>query len=350
MLKTQRTVKMFANNTHFFALEHLKLLRYAHFGAFSQHTRCTIVPLCVYRHIARCQNTRIYLCKNTPNKKKCYPCCNIGRPNSPFELLARRFANEKHPIAAKKLMPNPKKRSDLKVLLLQIRDNKQVREEELVSFGRYSGLAASQFDTLNVFDTPSFPITAADKYDALFVGGASEASVLEPEIYTFVPPSIQLLQHCIERGTPVFASCYGFQLAVLALGGCIIRDNADYEMGTIPINLSAAATHDPVFSGTPSPFMAVSVHRERATSAPAHCTELAFTEKCCHAFKVNDKPFWAFQFHPEVDKQILVERLTVFKDKYTDGDDHLSAVLEAAVETPHSNQLLASFVDRILLA
>lgn len=245
---------------------------------------------------------------------------------------------------------NPKKRSDLKVLLLQIRDNKQVREEELVSFGLYSGLSASQFDTLNVFDTPTFPITAADGYDALFVGGASEASVLEPETYTFVPPSIHLLQHCIAMGTPVFASCYGFQLAVLALGGAIIRDKTDYEMGTIPIELTSATQHDPVFQNTPNPFMAVSVHQERATRAPENCTELAFTDKCCHAFKVNKKPFWAFQFHPEVDKKILVERLTVFKDKYTDGDDHLSAVLDAAVDTPHSNQLLASFVDRVLLA
>ena len=54
------------------------------------------------------------------------------------------------------------------------------------------------------------------------------------------------------------------------------------------------------------------------------------------------------QFHPEVDYATLVERLTVFKAQYTDDDGHLDRVLAAAEETPHSNQLLQNFVDRVL--
>ena len=56
----------------------------------------------------------------------------------------------------------------------------------------------------------------APGYDALLVGGASEASVLEPENYPSVPHCINLLRHCIDVDFPVFASCFGFQLAVLA--------------------------------------------------------------------------------------------------------------------------------------
>jgi GMP synthase (glutamine-hydrolysing) len=50
-----------------------------------------------------------------------------------------------------------------------------------------------------------------------------------------------------------------------------------------------------------------------------------------------------------VSKSILIERLTVFKDKYTDGDDHLQQVLDSAEETPESNGLLKKFVDRVLI-
>jgi GMP synthase (glutamine-hydrolysing) len=242
------------------------------------------------------------------------------------------------------------KRHDLKILLLQIRDQPRVRVEEYESFVAYSGLASDQIDILNVFDTPSFDSDVLQGYDALFVGGASEASVLEPEKYLFVDSSIRLLQFCVQNAIPVFASCFGFQLAILALGGEIIRDKKDFEMGTVAIRKTALAEHDPVFMHTPDQFPVVSVHKERATTLPENCELLAYTDSCQHAFRVKDKPFWAFQFHPELDRATLVERLTIFKAQYTDGDSHLDDVLAATVETPESNGLVRNFVDSVLLA
>ena len=147
----------------------------------------------------------------------------------------------------------------------------------------------------------------------------------------------------------MFASCFGFQLAVIAFGGEIVRDEADFEMGTIPIRLREEAAGDPILRDTRDGFPAVAVHRGRAVAAPEGCVELAYTEACCHVFRVRAKPFWAFQFHPEVDRATLVERLTVFKEHYTDGDEHLQRVLDDACETPESNRLVTQFVDRVLL-
>lgn len=237
----------------------------------------------------------------------------------------------------------------LRILLLQIRDQPRVRQEEHASFIAYSGLQASQLDVLNVFDTPHFDAGVLEDYDALMVGGASEASVLQPETYPFVDPGIRLLQHCMDVNLPVFASCFGFQLAVLALGGRIILDKADFEMGTLPIRTTGLAADDPLFHDVPDGFRAVSVHKERATELPDSCTLLAYTEACPHAFRVSGKPFWAFQFHPELDRATLVERLTIFKSQYTEGDDHLENVLSSTVETPDSNGLVKKFVDRVLL-
>jgi len=235
-----------------------------------------------------------------------------------------------------------------RILLMQIRDQARVREEEYESFLTYSGLESSQLDVLNVFDIPDFGPEVLEGYDALFVGGASEASVLEPHNYPFVMPGVALLRYCIEASVPVFASCFGFQLAVLALGGTIVRDDADYEMGSPPISLTPAAAEDILFRDTPDQFPAISVHMERAPELPENCELLAYTEACPHAFKVHDKPFWAFQFHPEVDRKTLVERLTIYKAKYTDDDGQLDEVLESAQETPESNELLRKFVERVL--
>jgi GMP synthase (glutamine-hydrolysing) len=236
----------------------------------------------------------------------------------------------------------------MKLLLLQIRHLSSVRREEYDSFLRYCRLSEDELDVLNVFDTPTFGPEVIDGYDGLLVGGASEASVLEPETYTAVPCCIELLRHCIHVDLPTFASCFGFQLAVLALGGEIIRDEKDFEMGSIPIYLRAAAKDDLLFHDVPDGFAAVAVHRERAPVCPDGVTELAYTESCSHAFRVNGKRFWAFQFHPEVDRDVLVSRLTAYKAAYTDGDDHLQQVLDNAVETPESNALMGKFVDRVL--
>lgn len=244
----------------------------------------------------------------------------------------------------------PKQRSELKLLLLQIRDGAQVRYEEHQSFASYCRVEPEQIEILNLFDRPDFTPDVADGYDALLVGGASEANVLEPVKYPFVHDAQRLILHAMNRDQPVFASCFGFQLAVLALGGEILHRDQDFEMGTLPISLTPAAADDPLFRDCPNPFMAVSVHRQYAQELPEQCELLALTEQCIHAFKVRDRRFWAFQFHPEVDKRILVERLTYYKTHYTDGDDHLDKVLAAAVETPESNGLMTAFVDRVLLA
>ncbi|MEP5763491.1 MAG: gamma-glutamyl-gamma-aminobutyrate hydrolase family protein [Halieaceae bacterium] len=236
----------------------------------------------------------------------------------------------------------------MRLLLLQIRHVPKVRQEEYDSFLRYCQLQPEELDILNVFDTPAFGPEVLQGYDALLVGGASEASVLEPDNYPAVPYCIELLRHCIDVDFPVFASCFGFQLAVLALGGEIIRDEQDFEMGSLPISLRPAASDDLLFQDVPDGFHAIAVHRERSVDCPPGATELAYTEPCSHAFKVDGRRFWACQFHPEVDKATLIARLTVYKDSYTDGDDHLQEVLSSAVETPESNDLMRKFVERVV--
>lgn len=242
-----------------------------------------------------------------------------------------------------------KNNSLLKILLLQIREAEKVKQEEHESFARYCGLNKEQIKVLNVFEQPKFSLNSVKGFDALLVGGASDASVLEPKKYTFVPRSQELMNNCANSNMPVFASCFGFQLAVLAMGGTIIHDSINYEMGTIPIFTTDHAKSDRLLKGIGKSFYAVSVHKEKAKTAPDNSIELAYTSMCCHAFRLINKPFWAFQFHPEVDKTTLVERLTYYKSKYTDDDAHLDKVLATARETPQANVLCKKFIDNVLL-
>jgi len=240
-------------------------------------------------------------------------------------------------------------KKNLNILLLQIRDNRNVRVEEHQSFANFSKIEPHQIEILNVFDTPSFKPNLIDNYDALYVGGASEANVLEPEKYPFIKNCIELLRYAAEISKPTFASCFGFQLAVLAFGGIILNKDKDYEMGTVKISLTDKAKSDLVYQGIQDRFPAVSVHRQYASTIPEPLEILAYTGQCVHSFKYKNKPLWAFQFHPEVDRDTLVKRLTIFSRHYTANAEHLKEVLGSAVETPESNILLGNFVERVLL-
>jgi GMP synthase (glutamine-hydrolysing) len=238
----------------------------------------------------------------------------------------------------------------LRLLLLQIRDDHRVRREEHESFAQYAGLGIDQIDILNVFDTPRFHPESLHGYDALLVGGSSSASVLEPETYSFLPYARALMRHCVEETIPVFASCFGFQLAVQELGGEITRNTEDFEMGTLPIEvLPHAHAEDPLFRGLGESLLAVSVHQESALECPPGCVELARTEVCCHAFRVEDAPFWAFQFHPELDRDCVEQRLRIYQQSYMDDEGHLEQVLASLQETPRANQMLRTFVESVLL-
>lgn len=238
-----------------------------------------------------------------------------------------------------------KARETLKFLLLQIRDDLSVRQEETASFLKHGRLGENQIEVHNVFDNPKFGAEILSGYDGLIVGGASEASVLEPEKYPFVHSSVDLMRHCIEVGFPVFASCFGFQLAVIALNGEIIKKEKDFEMGTLPISQTQLAKSDPIFEGVADPFYAVSVHQESAHQLPENCLELANTDFCVHAFRYQDRPFWAFQFHPELDKETLRERLGVYQDKYTDNGNHYQEVIASLKDTDDSQILLRNFIN-----
>ena len=166
-------------------------------------------------------------------------------------------------------------RKDIKILLLQIRDDHKVRREELESFAKYSELEVKQIDVLNVFDTPHFKSDVLNGYDALYVGGASEANVLEPEKYAFINDCIELIRFAGEIGLPTFASCFGFQLAILAFGGEVLSKDKDYEMGSIPIKLTNLAEIDPVFKGVKDEFPALSIHRQYSVDLPENLDLLA---------------------------------------------------------------------------
>jgi len=130
----------------------------------------------------------------------------------------------------------------------------------------------------------------------------------------------------------------------------VILDKPNMEMGTFDIELTDAAKNDVIFHDTPNPFVAVCGHKERATSIPEGTTLLASSKICpFHAFKFNGKRFYAFQFHPEVSTEDLIERITRYRDRYFDRPEQLDEMKAAVRPSGEAQKIIKKFIDRILL-
>lgn len=239
------------------------------------------------------------------------------------------------------------------IFYLQIRKDPETRVEEFSEFIRFSGLPETSFKVVNVFEEPYFDYTSLDKCSALFIGGSSDdpddTVYMDPSMYPYITNTQQLLVRAYETMKPTFLSCIGFQIGCEALGGEVILDKPNMEIGTYDITLTDEAMKDPLFTDIPRVFHAVSGHKKRASRLPTGATHLAHTPLCpYHAFTFPDRPFYAFQFHPEIDTHDLSERLKRYKDRgYFDAAE-LETLLESIQDTSIANKLVKNFVDYVL--
>jgi len=249
-----------------------------------------------------------------------------------------------------------KKREDLKILYVQIRKDQPTREQELDEFVRFSGLREDQFTVINVFDTPHFEPSVVDGHDAFVTGGSSDTTGLKtknnPDEYPYGQSFYNLTNYCIEHSIPTFASCQGFEDVVVAVGGELVVDERNVGKGFAHIQLTEEGKRDALFHDIENGFPAVSWHSERAEKMPENFIVLAERDTCPYdAAKIKGKPFYAFQFHPEIDRKGLIDRLELYITRYRseEAEQLLAAVKKDCPEVAESNGLVRKFVDRIVL-
>lgn len=107
------------------------------------------------------------------------------------------------------------------------------------------------------------------------------------------------LRDATHAGMPLLGICFGHQLLAHALGGEVGDHPQGREMGTVELQLHAAAGDDPLFSVLPAQFHAQSTHQQTVLRAPEGAAVLARSvHDACQAFRWGDRA-WGVQFHPE---------------------------------------------------
>lgn len=235
----------------------------------------------------------------------------------------------------------------LRLLLLQARkEDDPAQFDERQSFADRCGLPLDHvvpFDLLN--GTPT--LAQIRRYDALMIGGSGAFYVSKRNLPGFEAVN-ELLGEVTAVSHPIFASCFGFQLLVHALGGEIIHDPDNIEIGTYPVTLTEAGKQDELFSYFPETFQAQLGRKDRALSLPEAVVHLAGSQHAPYqALRVPGKPIWGTQFHPELTKAENLTRFNRYLEDYAGILDEAD-MQEAAArfqESPETEELISRFLQ-----
>jgi GMP synthase (glutamine-hydrolysing) len=140
---------------------------------------------------------------------------------------------------------------------------------------------------------------APSDYDGAVITG-SALNIYEGGAH--IERQIDLARALFAGAIPLFGSCWGMQVAVVAAGGRVRRNPLGREFGFARrIELSAAGRQHPMFAGKPPVFEAVTVHSDEVEQLPAGASVLASNELGLQAVEIRSGPgiAWAVQYHPE---------------------------------------------------
>ncbi len=234
----------------------------------------------------------------------------------------------------------------LRLLLLQAREaHDPMRAHEHECFVDRTGLAPAQIVPHDLLEGPP-TMAEIRRYDGLLMGGSGEFLVSKGNQPRF-EPMLDTLREVVAAKHPTFASCYGFQAMVHALGGEVIHDPDNVEVGTFELELTDEAMEDELFGSLPRRFVAQQGHKDRAARLPEGFVHLASSPRApFQALRVRGAPVWASQFHPELSRDDNRRRYRHYLENYSPEltPEEVDAAMERFTHSPEASALLGRFL------
>ncbi|MBX3275452.1 MAG: gamma-glutamyl-gamma-aminobutyrate hydrolase family protein [Sandaracinaceae bacterium] len=234
----------------------------------------------------------------------------------------------------------------LRLLLLQARHaSDPMRDHEHRCFADRTGLAPAQIVPHDLLSGPP-TLAQVRAFDGLLMGGSGDFLVSQGDQPNF-EPTLALLRDVVAARVPTFASCYGFQAMVHALGGEVIHDPENIEVGTFELSLTEEARRDELFGALPRRFVAQQGHKDRAARLPEGLVHLASSERAPYqALRVPGAPVWAVQFHPELDRDGSCTRYRHYLENYSPelSPEEVEAAMASFEDSPEASALLGRFL------
>ncbi len=185
----------------------------------------------------------------------------------------------------------------------------------------------------------------------IVMGGAMGTG--DEDAHPWLAAEKRLIGDAVRSGTPYWGVCLGAQLLAASLGA-EVRTGPRPELGVLPVELTPAAAHDPVFAQAPASFATLQWHGD-TYELPAGAVQLARSPAYeQQAFTIGRA--YALQFHLEVDAELAEQWMQipeyVRELQELAGPDSPSAMLAqvraAEADTvPLARALFGRWLDRI---
>jgi GMP synthase (glutamine-hydrolysing) len=236
----------------------------------------------------------------------------------------------------------------LRYLLLQTRNSDDAMcVQEVGCFARMLGCQSSDIDVVDFLVRVPSP-RELEQADVILLGGSGHYSAAGEGAW--LDRSLDALRDLHRLGKPTFASCWGFQAMARALGGRCVHDPRFAELGTISVRLTEAGRLDPLFGTLPPVFDAQAGHEDYVVDLPADAVLFASSDRVRHqAFRFAGKPIYCTQFHPELDRSAIFERVAAYP-QYVERIAGVSPekFMATCRETPEANLLLRQFIELVM--
>jgi GMP synthase (glutamine-hydrolysing) len=233
----------------------------------------------------------------------------------------------------------------LRYLLLQTRNSGDpMAAQEVRCFARVLECPIASIDVFDLLRAA--PSTdRLQQSDMILLGGSGHYSAAGSG--EWLDRALDSMRELHRLAKPTFASCWGFQAMARAMGGRCINDLSNSEVGTIELTLTEDGRNDALFGQLPPAFAAQAGHEDHVVELPPDAVLLASSNRVVEqAFRFAGRPIYCTQFHPELDRNAMIERVMAYPEYIAriarvSFDDFLKNLRDS----PEANSLLRRFVN-----
>lgn len=237
-------------------------------------------------------------------------------------------------------------------LLVSTRPEEEAIEAEYSAFLTASGLKEAELEQVRL-DMLGLPEIDVRAYSGIIIAGSPFGTTTLDDFKTPSQCRVEselrhLLEEILKAGVPCLTSGYATEIATVLLGGKVSTEWAEGSQ-LVEILLTADGIADPLLEDFPRTFPTFVNHREAVSSLPSGAIVLAKSITCpVQIMKCADN-FYATQFNPELDSDVISDALQRWEDAGypgTDDVDYLVVVGRKGAGCHQAGKVVANFVKR----
>ncbi len=191
-----------------------------------------------------------------------------------------------------------------------------------------------------------------DDYSHVVILGGS-VSAYEDDRYPFLREEFKLIETAIDHALPIVGICLGSQVLAKVLGAKVYRGESGREAGWCEVELTDAATADPLLQDFPAQFRVFQSHQD-TFDLPTNSVHLARSANYPHQAFCYQGHVWGLQFHLEFDQTVLSNCSAVIENELRESNIQDTTVEQLLTEAqrhspavaPIANQFMDYFLQR----